>query len=269
MTKIKNFFNKTGRFFKEEFINGTTWFDWLFLGIGLILQVVAIVISVNNHESGVAITAISGLTGVTSVVLFSRAKLSSYVFGYIQLFTYLFGVAIPLCLWGEVIENIIYAITMVFGIIIWVKRYKKTDKDEICFEPKKLTVEKWSIVFTITMLAVVACAYLLPQLSVWFPSVFAGEDPEPWLDSITTVIPLVGQMLMVIGYKEQWTFWLVEDVISLIMFITLGNWIMVAQYIFWTANCIYGYIKWRKIESMKLQTTDAPKQVVEELKQSI
>lgn len=264
MKKIKEFFKKSGRFLKEEFINGTTWFDWVFLLIGLALQVVAIVISAVNHESGVVLTAISGITGVTSVVLFSRAKLSGYIFGYVQLFTYLFGVAIPLCLWGEVIENIVYAITMVVGIIIWVKRYKKTDKNEVCLEPKKLTVELWSMVFTVTMLLVVACAYLLPQLSIWFPAVFGGQDPEPWLDSITTVIPLVGQMLMVIGYKEQWTFWLVEDIISLIMFISLGNWIMVAQYLFWTANCIYGYIKWRKIESLKLKATSEPEQVVTE-----
>ena len=109
-----------------------------------------------------------------------------------------------------------------------------------------------------SMLSIVACAYLLPQLSIWFPNIFTGNDPEPWLDSITTVIPLVGQILMVIGYKEQWAFWLVEDVISLIMFAILGNWIMMAQYIFWTSNCVYGYFKWRKIESMKTITNEQP-----------
>ena len=256
MKNNENFFRKIGRSFKEEFINGTTWFDWVFLAIGLVIQIVAIAIAVANNESGVYITAISGITGIISVVLFSRSKISAYIFGYIQLFTYLFGVAIPLCLWGEVIENIIYAITMVLGIIIWIKRYKKTSKDEICFEPKKLTVQTWSIIFTVSMLLIVGCAYLFPQLHKWFPTIFSGEDPEPWLDSITTVIPLVGQMLMVIGYKEQWTFWLVEDVISLIMFISLGNWIMIAQYIFWTANCIYGYFKWKKLENIEMKNID-------------
>ena len=36
------------------------------------------------------------------------------------------------------------------------------------------------------------------------------------------------------------------DVTSVVMFIILGNWVMVAQYIFWTINCIYGWVKWSK-----------------------
>ena len=52
-----------------------------------------------------------------------------------------------------------------------------------------------------------------------------------------------------LGYREQWAFWIIEDILSLVMFIILSNWIMVAQYLFWTINCIYGLIKWSKLNN--------------------
>ena len=56
----------------------------------------------------------------------------------------------------------------------------------------------------------------------------------------------MAQILLTFGYREQWVGWLIEDVTSVVMFIILGNWVMVAQYIFWTINCIYGWVKWSK-----------------------
>lgn len=240
MKKIKNLL-------KAEFIENTKPFGWIFMGIGLLLQIGAIIYSyILGDDPYLLITAISGITGVISVVLCSRGKLSQYFFGYIQLFTYLFGVAIPLALWGEVIENFFYAATMIIGIVIWVKRYKLVD-NEIAVHTKEMTANTWTVVFTGMMLLIVGVAFILPELSVWFPKIFTETDPQPWMDSITTVVPLFGQILMCLGYKDQWVFWFVEDVMSLIMFVIAGNIIMVAQYIFWTANCIYGWYNWNKL----------------------
>lgn len=240
MNKIKNLC-------KAEFINNTKPFDWIFMGIGLLLQIVAIIISaVQGNDPYIIITAISGITGVISVVLCSRGKLSQYLFGYIQLFTYVFGVAIPLALWGEVIENFFYMATMLIGVIIWIKKYKNNN-EEIAVETKEMSKKAWVLSIIGMIIAVIGVAYLLPKLSIWFPTIFTETDPFPLLDSITTVIPLFGQMLMCFRYKDQWVFWFVEDVMSLVMFALAGNIIMVAQYIFWTANCIYGWIKWSKL----------------------
>lgn len=241
--------NKIKELFKKELINGTKPFDWIFLGCGLALQIIAIVLSAvipSMHDDYLVITAISGITGVLSVVLCSRGKLSQYFFGYIQLFTYLFGVAIPLGLGGETAENLVYAITMVAGIIIWIKRYKITDKQAVV-KTKNLTTFAWIVTLISTIIGILSLAMILkfiPQVNIWLTG---SENPVPLLDSVTTIVPLVGQMLMVFGYSDQWIFWFIEDVMSLVMFIVLGNWIMVAQYVFWTANCVYGYINWRKL----------------------
>jgi nicotinamide mononucleotide transporter len=66
------------------------------------------------------------------------------------------------------------------------------------------------------------------------------------LDSATTVPAFIAQMLMIMRYREQWIFWLIIDIGSILMWIHAGDWCMVAQFVFWTINCIYGFYKWSK-----------------------
>lgn len=239
MTKIKNAL-------KAEFIKGRTVFDWIFLACGVIMQIVAIAIGFasGNPESWISI--ISGLTGIVAVVLCAQGKISFYVFGYVQLLTYVFGIAIPFALWGEVIENIFYFITMVYGTYVWFKNYRTKENGSSEIAAKKLTANGWLISCITLVGGILLVGVFLSVAHIMLPSIFTEPDPTPWLDAVTTVAPFIAQILMMLGYRDQWAFWIIEDVISIIMFIILGSWVMVAQYLFWTINCIYGWYMWTK-----------------------
>ena len=75
------------------------------------------------------IAYISGVAGIISVVLCSQKKVSMYIFGFIQLGTYLV-LTLREHVWAEFVENIFYTITMVVGVVIWIKNYNK-DKFEV------------------------------------------------------------------------------------------------------------------------------------------
>lgn len=62
-----------------------------------------------------------------------------------------------------------------------------------------------------------------------------------------TPLAIFAQLLMVRRYREQWLWWLVIDVLCIKMWFVAGNWSMVAMYIAWTANCIYGWVNWTKL----------------------
>jgi nicotinamide mononucleotide transporter PnuC len=70
------------------------------------------------------------------------------------------------------------------------------------------------------------------------------DDSQPFMDSITTVPAFVAQILMILRYKESWYYWLTIDLGSIIMWSVAGDWCMVAQFVFWSVNCIYGLRKW-------------------------
>lgn len=222
---------------KEEFVNGKTTFDWFFLGLGLVMQIVAIVYGYITNTPDNLVSIISSISGVLSVVLCAQGKISFYLFGFIQLFTYVFGVAIPNKLWGETWENLFYFITMLYGIYAWLKiYYRRSDNQSTEVKAKKLNVLGWVVTIGLLIVGVTILTIILSHT----------KDPLPFLDSISTVPAFIAQILMVIGYREQWLHWCIIDVASVIMFIMIGNWMMVAMFIFWTMNCIYGWYKWSK-----------------------
>jgi nicotinamide mononucleotide transporter len=65
------------------------------------------------------------------------------------------------------------------------------------------------------------------------------------LDTTTTVIGIIAQVLMILRFKEQWILWFILDILCIALWAIDGNWCLVTQYIFWTINCVYGYKIWK------------------------
>lgn len=70
---------------------------------------------------------------------------------------------------------------------------------------------------------------------------------QAYTDAATNVLAIFAQLLMVRRYREQWAWWLVIDVLCVKMWFVAGNWSMVAMYIAWIINCIYGWWNWSKL----------------------
>ena len=234
--------NKVGVILKNEFVSGKTKFDWLFLGVGILLQAIAIVSGYINGTPDSVGLIISGLTGVVSVILCSQGKISFYLFGYIQLFTYVFCFSIPNRLHGETIENGMYFITMIIGMVIWARNYRRDSSNEsIEIKSKKLSVAKNIIVAVVFVVGTIGYWIFLQNVPM-----FGVLDSDPFFDSITSVPAYIAQILMILGYREQWIYWFILDVFSIVLAIRAGSWVMTAQFVFWTLNCVYGYWKWTK-----------------------
>jgi len=209
----------------NEFIKGRTAFDWLFLLFGLLLQVITYAIS-----NDVFLSFLSGTLGVFAVVLCSQKKISSYLFGILQLITY-----VILCFkqhfYGEIAENGFYLITMIIGISLWLRNYSNSE-----VKSRQLSKKGWGVVGTTFLIGSIYLGLILKETS----------DTQPFMDAFSTVPAIIAQILMVSRYKEQWVMWLVVDILTGILWIKAGNWCMVSQYMFWILNCLYGFVKWSK-----------------------
>lgn len=210
-----------------EFIKGRNIFEHMFLLIGIVLQFIVYYIT-----NDTMISLISGVTGIISVVLCSQRKISFYFFGFIQLFTYMY-LAWQQRFYGELVENIFYIITMIIGIITWLKNY---NNDEQIVESKRLTNIQLSIIISIMILLCILFGYYMNNYT---------DNTQPYMDAFSTIPAFIAQTLLMLRYREQWIFWIIIDIVSIFMWGFAGNWIMVIQFIFWTLNCLYGYIKWK------------------------
>ena len=200
-----------------------------FLSTGIILQIVSYLITGSSW-----ISLVSGFTGIIAVVWCAERKMSFWFFAWIQLITYVI-LAYQQHFYGEIVENIFYAITMVVGMFIW--NSSRDIKDQSKVASKQLKKYRFNIIKIGCTLGIFGLYYILKLTN----------DTQPFFDSITTVPAFVAQILMILAYKEQWYFWLIIDVFSIIMWMIAGDWNMSLQYVFWTINCLYGLNKWNKV----------------------
>ncbi len=219
-----------GKALYSEFIAGRTVFDWCFLLTGLLLQIVVFIVAPTEP-----IMIVSGIAGVITVILCSQGKISYYAFGFVQVGTYL----VIVCrqhLYGAVGINIFYAVTMVYGLFLWIRRYHiNASNGSAELQTRKLT-PTWTAVLIVVVIAGSA-------LVGWMLSTFTN-DSDPYLDAFTTVPAIAAQMLMIFGYREQWIFWFCIDVGTVWLWVRAGNWSMATLYAFWCINGIKGYYHW-------------------------
>lgn len=214
---------------KKEFGN-LSKFDVAFLTLMLVLQI-AVYFFAPDSILGI----ISGISGVISVVLCARGKISFYFIGFVQTISYLY-LAWQNHFYGEVMENIFYLVTMVWGIFVWNKNLAVDEDGGQQVIAKKFTPMMWLMSIIGTIASTILMGY-------WLTSIGSAQA---YTDAATNVMAIFAQLLMVRRYREQWIWWLVIDILCLKMWFVAGNWSMVAMYIAWIINCVYGWVNWTK-----------------------
>ena len=216
----------------REFIAGRSPFDWCFLLTGLVIQILVFLLA-----PSAPIMIVSGIAGIFSVILCSQGKISTYLFGFVQVITYLI-ICYRQRLYGEVGINIFYFLSMIYGVFVWMRRYHvdaETGSSEV--QTRKLSAIWWTSIVTAVLLGSLLTGWLLANYT---------DDSDPYLDAFTTIPAIAGQVLMVFRYREQWFFWFCIDIGCIWLWVRAGNWSMAALYAFWCANCIYGFLHWTK-----------------------
>ena len=215
----------------QEFMRGYSFFDKLFMVSMLLVQIVVFCVSPDS-----VLGVIAGISGVISVVLCAKGKISFYFIGFVQTITYTF-LAWRNCFYGEVMENIFYLVTMVWGIFVWKKNSTVDDNGSAHVEVLKFTPVMW----VLSILGTVACTL---GMGYWLDSIGSAQA---YTDAATNILAIFAQILMVKRYKEQWLWWFIIDILCLKMWFVAGNWSMVAMYVAWTINCVYGWYNWTKL----------------------
>jgi nicotinamide mononucleotide transporter len=179
-------------------------------------------------------------------------KITFYYIGFIQTITYLL-LSFQEHFYGEVIENIFYLITMIIGIFIWKNNLTENEDGTTQILPKKLSNKTFflSIICTITLTLIIGYALTLINSN------------QAYIDASTNVIAVIAQILMIKGYKEQWLWWLILNILCLIMWFNVGNISMVSMYIAWIINCIYGWFNYNKVIEKNKQQLKISKHCLE------
>ena len=181
---------------------------------------------------------LSAICGITYTFLAGKGQPICYLFGVIGSFFY--GIlAFQNALWGNLILYLGYYLPMqIIGYFKWSVNLKKNKK---IVKKIYLPRNEFKLLFFILSIFSVLIYFLLKLLN----------DMNPLLDSVTAVFSIGGMYLTVRRAIEQWIFWMVVNLLSLIMWliIALGGVKIYSTIAMWTIYlilAIYFYIIWLK-----------------------
>lgn len=217
----------------KKLLKSFNLFEW-----GMILAVIGFTIYFSLISEGVSlwyliIDGIAAISGIFCVVLCAKGKKGQYIWGLLNVVGYVI-IAWINKYYGEVMLNALYYLPSQFiGYYLW---NKHTD-NENNLEGKKLSL-KQSIVFLVFItIGIFGYKLVLDML----------DGTGTLLDSASTVISVVANALMMMRYREQWLLWIIIDAITVVMWLLVGDFIMVTMWAVYLINAFYGYYNWTKI----------------------
>ncbi len=192
----------------------------------------------------ILIDSLAAICGVFCVVLCAGGKKSQYYWGFVNIMAYIV-IALINRYYGEVMLNGLYYLpTQFIGLYVWGKHYKKKeDKVEgLRMDLKHILV--WSV-----------CS--VAGIFVYKLVLDALGGNATLLDSMSTVFSLVANALMVMRYREQWALWIIVDVVTVIMWMIAGDFLMTVMWAIYLINAVYGWVMWSKMSGDKSKEVTA------------
>lgn len=153
-----------------------------------------------------------------SVWLITRCNIWTWPIGIVSVLLY-FAIFYKLRLYADVVEQVFYLITNLYGWWLWNESQQKS-KEEL---PIYRSTGK-SIVFTAlgTLVVSLGAAILLTRAHTALPVMFPEEASYPFIDAWTTIMSFVATGLMVWRRLECWVYWILVDVIGIWLYYTKG-----------------------------------------------
>lgn len=169
-----------------------------------------------------------------NILVYPTGIISTAIFVYILL---IYG------LLGDMLINAYYFAMSILGWYIWTRKVDATH-----FIPITKTTgkeKKWGVLLFVAALLFVIAVYLIfEKFNSW----------TAYVDTLTTAIFFVGMWLMAKKKLENWTFWIIGDIISIPLYLYKGLVFSSIQYLLFTIIAIFGYLAWKKNLNKSPQT---------------
>lgn len=137
--------------------------------------------------------------------------------------------------YGDMILNGYYSIMSVYG---WYNWSRQKDGDTVLKISRTNTSEKIKgiVIFVVTLVVIYGVYH------------FSGKEilPENYIDIITSGIFFTGMYYMALKKIENWTLWIIGDIVSIPLYAYRGYGILAVQFAIFTVLATMAYISWYK-----------------------
>lgn len=194
---------------------------------------------ISNLANTTWLEFIAVVLGIASVWYAQRENILVYPTGIVSVLIFVY-ICFKAMLYADAGINLFYFFTSVYGWYNWTR--PREDNKTLAISVNTKTQQWAGIGLTVVSFWAI---YGL----IW---IFKHEDAAymqsyiPWADSFTTSIFLVGMLLMARKKVENWTYWIIGDVVSVPLYFARGLVFASFQYVVFLVIAVMGLIEWRR-----------------------
>jgi nicotinamide mononucleotide transporter len=194
-------------------------------------EITQILIENIKHTTVEEIVAV--IFGLLSVWYASKNNILVYPTGIVSVLIYVY-ICYIYGLYADMGVNAFYFIMSVFGWYNWTHLKTKVDNKSIT---RTSIIQKFYLA-TLLIFFFLVLKFILTNYT---------NSTVPTIDSITTALFLIAMVLMALKKIENWTLWIIGDIISVPLYYSKGLVLTSIQYLIFLIIAIMGYFEWRKL----------------------
>ena len=203
---------------------------------------------------------VAAFFGVISVFYARKQNILVFPTGIISTAIYVYLLA-QWALYGDLIINIYYTLMSVYGWYMWQKVINDQQQHISISRTNRVDKLKALGIFLFTSVFVIAVyryynvmpnnlGFLDSVVYAW-SHITSGNlndlrDVTPFLDTFTTGVFFAAMWLMANKKLENWTLWIIGDIVSIPLYFIKGYGFTGLQYVIFLTIAIMGYLEWRK-----------------------
>ncbi|WP_445383929.1 nicotinamide riboside transporter PnuC [Robiginitalea sp. IMCC44478] len=191
----------------------------------------------------IVLEAIAFVFGIASVIYAKREHIWVYPTGLIATLITMY-IFLKDELLGDMMLNLYYSLMSVYGWWNWSRKKGETSLVRIS---RTNTREKWlGLLLFVLTLGVTYGVYKLFGTEIGYTN---------YIDIFTSGIFFTAMWYMANKKLENWTLWILADIITVPLYAYRGWGMLSLQYLIFTILAIQGYFAWKKLLNKSLQTS--------------
>ncbi|KFM99992.1 nicotinamide riboside transporter PnuC [Bacillus clarus] len=196
----------------------------------LISSIICILVGFYIQSSYIEIFA--SVMGIINVWLLAREKVLNFLFGMITVAVFLY-IFITQGLYAMAVLAVFQFIFNMYGWYYWVAR---SGGEEV--KPTvRLDLKEWTMYIIFIVVAWIGWGYYQVRYL---------ESTSPYLDALNAVLGLVAQFMLSRKILENWHLWILYNIVSIVIYISTGLYIMLILAIINLFLCTDGLLEWKR-----------------------
>lgn len=214
----------------------------------------------NASILNISLEFIAAFFGVLSVFFAKKENILVFPTGILSTGLYVYLLS-QWNLYGDLIINIYYTLMSIYGWYMWSKVIdEEKNQIPITKSNKKDKLKAFGIFSFTSVFVIVVYRYynVMPNelsfgesISYAYEKITSGTLTEfrkatPYMDTFTTGAAFAAMWLMANKKLENWTFWIIVNIVSIPLYFVKGYGFTGIQYGIFLVLAVLGYIEWKK-----------------------